>query len=111
MGSYSVNDFSETLVVLDIPLKNVLKVIAAWGEIGDWAEWKGGFVLQTTTDYVYISGWCDTSGWGCQDGTDISHFTTSPTLTELEHNKEWDINPKDVNKWLFDTKNGKKVRY
>ena len=31
--------------------------------------WTGGFVLKLKDGrFAYLTGWCDYTGWGCQDG-------------------------------------------
>lgn len=58
----------------------------AWGYNGDFAEWSGGFIVETQSGaFVVIYGWCDTTGWGCQDGAE-SHVCLT-----LDQAKEWAV--------------------
>lgn len=63
-------------------------------------DWSGGFVMELSNGrFAYLSGWCDYTGWGCQDGAEIVH---AAALTDLQTPSEetWDENPADLNKWL-----------
>jgi hypothetical protein len=124
MGSYTVYDFVESLDRSKIEKDDVEKVIAAWGSgepIG-YSEWEGGFLMSMKDGRTcYLWGWCDTSGWGCQDGAEVTYDVT-PDDREImrgvpqhmggyiealfggaiadkwEH--EWDEDPIDLNRWL-----------
>lgn len=112
MGSYAVDDFTESLHGTGIEKKTIEHVIAAWGNVdtdgacceGCGGEWTGGFLLKLKNgQFAYVTGWCDYTGWGCQDGTDVSHFETEPTLETLyaDYNEpppaSWDLSPSDLN--------------
>ena len=130
--SYATYDFSESLSRVGIEKAEIEKVLAAWGQ-GDgqgqdaghykWAEdgvtdWFGGFLAQLKDGtFVYITGWCDYTGWGCQDGAYLYRFTTRPSVEEMKAaakadtenyyggdkepaESEWDIEPADLNRWL-----------
>ena len=105
--SYTVDDFSETLDRMEHrQVRAVTTVVAAWGEAGDYSEWSGGFLLFTGHRYFYVTGWCDTTGWGCQDGIEVTEYWRKPDLKNLEKKhhdgecKEWDHLPEDLNKYL-----------
>ncbi len=99
--SYSIFDFSESVLGAGIGEDTIVKVEAAWGEHGDYAEWEGGFLLKMKDDsWIYLSGWCDTTGWGCQDGTDIAKFNEKPILSELKEKVEWETDPQDCMLYL-----------
>lgn len=52
-------------VVEVLRAEDVTRVTAAWGMNGDYSEWEGGFVGQVQDGrWFYLSGWCDTTGWG-----------------------------------------------
>jgi hypothetical protein len=64
---YSLYDFTETLDRLtDISPLKIGRVLAAWGHSPEGCgSWEGGFLLERAEGGVqYVSGWCDTSGWG-----------------------------------------------
>lgn len=120
--SYATYDFTESLDRVLIEPSEIESVLAAWG-MGDgmgtdaghckWAadgatDWKGGFLLSLADGiYVYLTGWCDYTGWGCQDGATVHRFINRPTFEELKavddgmpDEAEWDIEPADLNRWL-----------
>ncbi len=117
MSSYSRYDFAETCGALAKDEKPVY-VLAAWGAQGDYSEWTGGFFLQTSAGrYAYVWGWCDTTGWGCQDGVYVKYYEGVPAVEQLvaDHKTEWpqeynappsherwDLEPSDLNKWIAD---------
>lgn len=107
MSHYTDYDFAESLRSVGLEPGTVKNVIAAWGENGDYSEWTGGFLFQLMADgrFAYLSGWCDTTGWGCQDGAEIEYFDTEPIPEELELGKNWDKFPPDLNNWLVNQEN------
>ena len=59
--------------------------------------------------YAYITGWCDTTGWGCQDGVDVSYYREEPTTDILEkvtkdfmgdEDIRWELEPVDLNRFI-----------
>lgn len=124
--SYTTNDFTESLTRVGLAASDVEAVVAAWGK-GDgqgedaghyrWAEdgvsdWAGGFLMRLKVGvYIYVTGWCDYTGWGCQDGAEVRTFDHEPTVEEMtaaseRHSEpvaaEWDLEPADLNKWIAD---------
>lgn len=107
---YTLNDFRETVdhYVSPIRKEQVVKVWAAWGNGPGGSEWDGGFLMKMKDKkWVYVTGWCDYSGWGCQDGMTIEYFDRKPKIETLlspwgEKPGEWDIEPADLNKWIKD---------
>lgn len=111
--SYTTYDFHETLfnpsVRGEIDPAAVEKVIAAWGRNPEgYGSWEGGFLLALKDGrFAYVTGWCDTTGWGCQDGASVTYFDQQPALSDLErpevrqHDYEpvsdWDLEPADLN--------------
>lgn len=122
MSSYTVYDFAESLGIAGIDEADVKSAIAAWGySSGEWAEWEGGFILEMKDGrFAYIWGWCDTSGWGCQDGAQVEYYDTEPQriikrstpmhmggyIEALMGGKsaaweqDWDEDPADLNLYL-----------
>lgn len=113
MSSYTTSDFSESLVrEPEVEIANIEKVLAAWGNVDrDGAccdacggEWSGGFLMQLKDGrFAYLTGWCDYTGWGCQDGASLTFYTEQPKLAKLNEDiseKSWDLEPSDLNKWL-----------
>lgn len=129
--SYTTDDFTESLSRVAVEQGDIAAVEAAWGK-GDgqgsdaghfkWSDegvsdWAGGFLLRMKDGgYVYITGWCDYTGWGCQDGATVYRFTERPALDSLrspdgnDYNcapaeAEWDIEPADLNRVLTNRSN------
>jgi hypothetical protein len=107
MSQYTTYDLQATLDITSIEKEKIEKVIAAWGQDGDYGEWMGGFLLAMKSgNFIYIDGWCDTTGWGCQDGADASEYLTQPKLADLPTSGytrdpvEWDFDPIDLNRYI-----------
>jgi len=122
--SYTTEDFDQSLQRVTLEPRDIEAVVAAWGTgsgMGEdaghfkWSEdgasdWSGGFLMRRRDGrYVYLTGWCDYTGWGCQDGATLHEFDARPTyadlkaLDEYDHappESEWDIEPADLNRWL-----------
>jgi hypothetical protein len=100
--SYATYDFTESISRVGLDRAAIERVVAAWGS-GDgqgedaghcrWAEdgvtdWSGGFLMRLRDGrYAYLTGWCDYTGWGCQDGARVEYFDAEPaslsTLTRF----------------------------
>lgn len=70
--SYALHDFYYALLGassagIDVDWQKIETVEAAWGTGSP--EWMGGFLVRMK-DFrmIYIEGWTDYTGWGCQDG-------------------------------------------
>ena len=105
--SYTTYDFSETIAGCGIQREDIARVEAAWGRNGDMSEWDGGFVLRMKDGKrMYLTGWCDTTGWGCQDGTEVSELADDgelpkePAETYRDAPSDWDIDPADLNRFV-----------
>lgn len=119
--SYTNQDFSESLSRARIDPSEVTSVVAAWGSGSGqgkdsgpgWSkkgvtDWTGGFLLKLTDGrYAYVTGWCDYTGWGCQDGVEVTYFQHYPPISALRASVEsnilphdWDEIPADLNRWL-----------
>jgi hypothetical protein len=107
--SFTAYDFVESLDRVDIKPSFVEHVLAAWGRSPEgYGSWEGGFLFRLRDGrFAYVSGWADTSGWGCQDGAQVQHFATEPSIGELRSEGmsepsagEWDVAPADLNGWL-----------
>ena len=101
MSEYSLYDFTESLDRgFESKDPKPVSFVKAWGRQGNCAEWEGGFVLRFGDGtYAYLSGWCDTTGWGCQDGVDV-RLADSIEGLDLPVDVEWDEHPADLNIWL-----------
>jgi hypothetical protein len=121
MANYALYDFTESIDCLKHDgspgRTDVKRVIAAYGYSPDgWGSWTGGFLMELSDgSFQYLSGWCDTSGWGCRSGIEVEFFTELPSIGDLkqyvpwsykEDNVyenlllEWDLDPIDLNKWV-----------
>jgi hypothetical protein len=100
--AYDIYDFTESVKQSKIVEKDIKHVKAAWGKNGDYSEWEGGFLLELKDGrWMYLTGWCDTTGWGCQDGIEETYYDAEPKLESLHNgdgNEVWDIDPSDLNR-------------
>ena len=102
MSAYVAYDLSETLNAAGMKPSEFERVLAAWGVHGEYAEWEGGFLLLTRQGrYTYLTGWCDTSGWGCQDDFELTNYDYLPALAELHDPlSDWDEDPADLQRFI-----------
>jgi hypothetical protein len=120
--SYTTSDFSESLNRVGIQPSSIETVIAAWGggdgqgaDMGKgWSaegvtDWAGGFLFRLKDGrVVYVQGWCDYTGWGCQISANVQYFDAVPPLADVRVTSEdgwaeprdWDESPADLNLWL-----------
>lgn len=105
--SFARRDFTESLVRVDIDPSQIERVLWAWGvghEDGDesgYGSWGGGFLMRLRDGrYAYLSGWCDYTGWGCQDGADVQYVDHEPSLAELRAIPRDDEFDDDEGPWL-----------
>lgn len=106
MGRYATYDFTESIAG-NVELGTIKQVHAAWGESEEgYGQWSGGFLCELTDgSFAYITGWCDTTGWGCQDGNEVEFYRAKPELDALKQSwgdtkYEWDLFPADLNLWI-----------
>ena len=113
-SSYNVYDFTESLGRAGIALADIERVWAAWGHSPeDYGSWEGGFLLAMKDGRVaYVWGWCDTTGWGCQDGGGVEWVDglkggaivageePTPEGASVPPGLEWDSEPADLNEAL-----------
>lgn len=115
-GLYAIYDFLETVNHYDSPIKEneVKSVLYATGtSVEGYGEWAGGFVLRLKDgETVVVTGWCDTSGWGCRDGMSLTKIGRTQSAKKIEKVvdsldeygipkfKEWDKDPIDLNRYL-----------
>lgn len=108
--SYTIYDFSESVAQMAkvpqddgrfITLTDISGCVAAHGEYGDCAEWNGGFLLRLKDGrHMYLTGWCDTTGWGCQDGIELRFVEANVSLKDMDPNADWDMVPADINRYI-----------
>ncbi|HEV8191102.1 MAG TPA: hypothetical protein VGP82_06420 [Ktedonobacterales bacterium] len=113
--SYTTYDFHETLfnseVAGQIAPPDVKSVLAAWGGSPEGGgSWSGGFLLAMKDGrFAYITGWCDYTGWGCQDGARVTFYDSLPDRETLDvddasgwddGNTSWDEEPADLNRYI-----------
>ena len=114
--SYTTYDFEESLKQAEgFSKEDVQKCLFAWGGSPEGGgSWEGGFLLLLKDGrYAYLAGWCDYTGWGCQDGVSTTIFSELPNLSALkirekgengwiwdEEPSGWDENPADLNRYL-----------
>ena len=105
--SFSTYDFDETIKGCGVERTDIKRVIAAFGvteaaccdDCG--GEWSGGFLMELKSGkFVYLTGWCDYTGWGCQDGTERKDFDAEPALADLDQGKEWETTLPDLQRYI-----------
>jgi hypothetical protein len=99
--SFTTYDFDESLKGESIDRSAVKRAVAAWGYSPEgYGSWSGGFLLEMKDGrYAYITGWCDTTGWGCQDGTSIAYFDSEPPLESLKRDESSSYHDEPVGEW------------
>lgn len=113
--SYTSYDFSESLASVSVDRTEIEAVVAAWGESPDgYGSWEGGFLmLHKDGRFAYVTGWADTSGWGCRDGASVHYFPALPDRASLPGpyggddpglvgERAWDEEPADLNRFVLD---------
>lgn len=107
--SFSTYDFDETIKGCGVERTDIKRIAAAYGvtEAGCCddcgGEWSGGFLMELNTGkFVLLSGWCDYTGWGCQDGTARMDFDTEPVLSEIKGHEttEWETTLPDLQRYI-----------
>jgi hypothetical protein len=104
--SFTTYDFDETLKGCGVERTDIKRVIAAHGVTESGCcdncggEWSGGFLMELRSGkFVYLSGWCDYTGWGCQDGTEKQEFDTEPATADL-CKQEWETSLPDLQRYI-----------
>jgi len=83
--AYDLYDFTESIAGVGIEREQIKRCTLGFGDQGDYAEWDGGFVIELKDGrWALVCGWCDTTGWGCQDGTFVDWFDSEPTHDQIE---------------------------
>lgn len=105
--TYSISDFTESVQRSQIGEKDIKHVHAAFGGSccgSCGSEWSGGFLMELKDGrWLYLTGWCDYTGWGCQDGIEETYFDSRPKLESLKKDNEasdWDLDPTDLNRQI-----------
>jgi hypothetical protein len=111
---FTLADFTESLARVPLERSSIARVSRAVGcSPEDFGSWEGGFVLELRARrWAFLFGWCDTTGWGCQDGAYLAFFRDEPTIEQLEvawlakmssqMPRDWAEDPIDLNLWLAD---------
>lgn len=113
---YDLYDFTHSLEAVSIPITRMEHCSLGFGYSPEgYGSWTGGFVCHTRSGapWVLVCGWCDTTGWGCQDGAQAFEFDHEPTAEEVReafigYCGEWsaealddpDVDPADLNRML-----------
>ena len=105
--SFSNYDFSESIAGQSIERESIKRVIAAYGVTeascceNCGGEWSGGFLLEMKDGrFAYVTGWCDYTGWGCQDGTTVTWFDSEPLPSALDSGVEWETTLPDLQRYI-----------
>lgn len=84
--SYDLYDFKESLNIAGIEPTRIEHCSLGFGDSPDgYGSWEGGFVCHTRSGkpWVFVFGWCDTTGWGCQDGAYVVEYDHEPSEDEI----------------------------
>jgi hypothetical protein len=101
MSHFTTYDFTESLSRESIEREDIKRVVAAFGGPVEWDGWSGGFLMEMKSGkFLYLTGWCDYTGWGCQDGTSKTEYETLPALADLKAEYEWEEDPADLNRYV-----------
>lgn len=105
--SFSTYDFDQTLKGTNIARTDIKRVVAAHGVTEQaccqncGGEWSGGFLLEMKNGrFVYVHGWCDYTGWGCQDGTGRQDLDEMPELAALDKSEHWETTLPDLQRYI-----------
>jgi hypothetical protein len=105
--SFAIDDFVETIKGTGVERTDIKRAVAAFGvteaaccdDCG--GEWNGGFLLEMKSgEFLFLTGWCDYTGWGCQDGTEKFVFDSLPELSALDPGKEWETSLPDIQRYI-----------
>ena len=67
-------DFQEAASRASFDLTEAARCIEAGKQDGDYAETSLVALFEMKDGrFGVLTGWCDTIGWGCQDGADVSY--------------------------------------
>lgn len=128
---YTVEDFEETLKRTPFRKEDVKEVLASWGNTNGVSKERGGsdlvfgvLIWLKSRHVVYIRGWNDYTGWGCQDGVYFfsAHVWYTQGSTSVVEALErdilnifpekdfssiiWDNEPADLSLWLKTERGG-----
>lgn len=107
--SFTNYDFSQSIEGQGIDRETIARVVAAHGvteasccdDCG--GEWSGGFLLAMKDGlFAYVTGWCDYTGWGCQDGTSVTWFNAEPAMAEIYEGdpEHWETTLPDLQRFI-----------
>ncbi len=118
MSEYTTSDLSESVEIArhregsNITKESIEKVHYAWGYSPEGGgSWEGGFILELKDGtFAELTGWCDYTGWGCQDGVEVKYHDSLPKPPEGFQSDEGaeppnrfiepDHFPADLNRWV-----------
>jgi hypothetical protein len=112
MSEYTTSDLCCSLEIVEIARETIEKVHYGWGHSPEgYGSWEGGFILELKDGrFVKLTGWCDTTGWGCQDGSEVTYHDTLPKVPDDLRERDWSFNPgqpivadhlpADLNRWV-----------
>jgi hypothetical protein len=112
MSEYTTYDLSESLAQVQFGREDIETVHYGWGYSPEgYGSWTGGFILELKDGrFATLTGWCDTTGWGCQDGVEVTFRDSLPEAPGSIRTDEWseppnqlveaDHLPADLNRWV-----------
>ena len=98
--SYCIEDLDESLRIAGVDRESVARVVWAWGESDnpEYAQCCAGdyecaFALELSNGlFALVEGWCDYTGWGCQDGSDVTYSESEPPIKDGADRDPIDLN-------------------
>lgn len=111
--AYDLYDLTESLSQVGLAREDIEACLLGFGYSPEgYGSWTGGFVLKLRDGrWALVCGWCDTTGWGCQDGANIWTWMAEPTTEAIQEKvreytydldcmDEADPHPADINRWI-----------
>lgn len=112
MSTYGTFDLSESLNQVTFGREEIETVHYAWGYSPEGGgSWEGGFIMELKDGrFATLTGWCDYTGWGCQDGVEVKFHESLPEAPGSFVSDSWsdppnqnvdvDHLPADLNRWV-----------
>lgn len=97
-------DLKQIMEYENVKKEDVKEVLACIFGENDGPGWH--YILEMKDgSYIYLTGWCDYTGWGCQDGSSSVKGKTLDDIMDLVQDE--DYGHKDVRRQLQDQIDGK----
>jgi len=94
-------DLEECLGCAGVEKELVANVLAEVPGEADGPNWHA-IVKMVDGKFGYLTGWCDYSGWGCQDGGKLTITKTIKEAVNLAEDDTYDAVKKHIKEQLLD---------